>query len=126
MKVIEKGTNNQVIKKANTLIGPQAKVVTDGSISYRKLPDIIKEHISIQCFNRKDTSEVLPWVHTAISNAKRLLLGIHHNVSKQYLQYYLDEFCYKFNRRYFGDRLFDRMLIASLSTTSIDNRYIYG
>lgn len=126
MKVIEKGGNNQVIKKANTLIGSQAKVVTDGSKSYQKLPDIIKEHISIQCFNRKDTSDVLPWVHTAISNAKRLLLGIHHNVSKQYLQYYLDEFCYKFNRRYFGDRLFDRMLIASISTTSVNNRYQNG
>ena len=25
---------------------------------------------------------------------------------------YLDEFCYKLNRRYFGDKLFDRLTIA--------------
>lgn len=126
MKVIEKGAKGQAIKEANVMIDSQARVVTDDHNSYKKLPGIIKEHVSIRCFNRESTSEVLPWVHTAISNAKRLLLGVHHNVSKQYLQYYLDEFCYKFNRRYFGDKLFDRMLIASVSGTSINNRYQSG
>ena len=33
------------------------------------------------------------------------------------IQNYLDEFCYKFNRRYFGDKLSDRLLIAALETT---------
>ena len=35
----------------------------------------------------------------------------------QHIQNYLDEFCYKFNRRYFGDKLSDRLLIAALETT---------
>ncbi len=59
-----------------------------------------------------DAGKVLPWVHTMISNAKRTLLGAHHMVSKKYVQNYLDEFCYKVNRRYFGEELFDRLLIA--------------
>ena len=33
----------------------------------------------------------------------------------QYLQYYLNQFCYKFNRRYFGENQFDRLLIAAIS-----------
>ncbi|MCF8299364.1 MAG: IS1595 family transposase, partial [Saprospiraceae bacterium] len=37
-----------------------------------------------------------------------------------YLQLYLDEFCYKLNRRYFGDRLFDRLAIA------MSNNYWYN
>ncbi|HIP36061.1 MAG TPA: IS1595 family transposase, partial [Crocinitomix sp.] len=41
------------------------------------------------------------WVHIAISNAKRTLLGIYHKIKGKYLQLYLDEFCYKLNRRYF-------------------------
>ena len=45
-----------------------------------------------------------------ISNAKRLLLDIHHAVGDDYLQSYLDEYCYKFNRRYF-----DSVVIASPS-----------
>ncbi|NLO70329.1 MAG: IS1595 family transposase, partial [Porphyromonadaceae bacterium] len=28
---------------------------------------------------------------------------------------YLNEFCYKFNRRYFGESLFDRLMIASVT-----------
>ncbi len=58
---------------------------------------------------------MLPWVHIAISNAKRLLLDIHHDIEPQYLQNYLNEFCYKFNRRNFGDKLFDRLLIACIT-----------
>jgi hypothetical protein len=40
-----------------------------------------------------------------ISNAKRNFLGINHNIKAEYLQGYLDEFCYKVNRRYFGQDL---------------------
>jgi hypothetical protein len=58
----------------------------------------------------------LPWVHTMIANAKRTLLGVHHMISKKYTQQYLDEFCYKVNRRNFGDKLFDRLLVACVTT----------
>ncbi|MCF6224552.1 MAG: IS1595 family transposase, partial [Flavobacteriaceae bacterium] len=39
---------------------------------------------------------------------------IHHSIGSDYLQSYLDEFCYKFNRRYF-DSVFERVIIASVS-----------
>jgi ribosomal protein L37AE/L43A len=126
MKVLEKGGEGQVMKEAKEMIDANATVITDDHKSYKKLPDIIKEHISIRCFNNESRSQVLPWVHTAISNAKRLFLGVHHNVSKEYLQNYLNEFCYKFNRRYFGDHLFNRLLIASISTTWHHNMYESG
>jgi ribosomal protein L37AE/L43A len=126
MKVLEKGGEGQVMKEAKEMIDANATVITDDHKSYKKLPDIIKEHISIRCFNTESRSQVLPWVHTAISNAKRLFLGVHHNVSKEYLQNYLNEFCYKFNRRYFGDHLFDRLLIAYISTTWHHNMYESG
>lgn len=50
-----------------------------------------------------------------ISNDKRMLLDIYHNIRPEYLQNYLNEFCYKFNRRYFGENLFDRLLIICVS-----------
>ncbi|MFN8134987.1 MAG: transposase, partial [Bacteroidales bacterium] len=62
--------------------------------------------------SKETTTKTLPWVHIAISNAKRTLLGIYHKIKGKYLQLYLDEFCYKLNRRYFGERLFDRLTIA--------------
>ena len=61
------------------------------------------------------TATTLKWVHIAVSNAKRTLLGIYHKVKGKYLQLYLDEFCYKLNRNYFGNRLFDRIILALLN-----------
>ena len=68
-----------------------------------------------------DAGKALPWVHTMINNSKRTLLGVHHMVSKKYIQYYLDEFCYKTNRRYFGEMLFERLLIACVSCNNLKN-----
>jgi hypothetical protein len=61
---------------------------------------------------RVKIGEVLPWVHIAISNAKRQLLSTYHDIKPEFLQKYLDEFCYKFNRRYAGEALFARLLFA--------------
>jgi hypothetical protein len=37
---------------------------------------------------------------------------INHHVKGMYLQLYLNEFCYKLNRRYFGRHLFERLSLA--------------
>ncbi|MDG1915020.1 MAG: transposase, partial [Crocinitomix sp.] len=58
------------------------------------------------------TKTTLKWVHIAISNAKRNFLGVYHKIKGKYLQNYLNEFCYKLNRKYFGERLFDRLTLA--------------
>ena len=49
------------------------------------------------------TANTLRCLQIAISNAKYTLLGICHKINPKYLQLYLDEFCYKLNRRYFGE-----------------------
>jgi transposase-like protein len=54
--------------------------------------------------------EWLPWVHIAIGNLKTFLLGTFHGVSGKYLQEYLDEFCYRFNRRFIEKQLPNRLL----------------
>lgn len=92
----------------------QSTIDSDNSTSYVNLKDIVKEHHP-QVIPKKEVGKILPWVHIAISNAKRMLLDIHHDIKPEYLQNYLNEFCYKFNRRYFGETLFDRLMITSVS-----------
>ncbi len=55
----------------------------------------------------------LKWVHIAISNLKKHL-QTYHMISERMMQNYLDKFCYKLNRRYFGQKLFDRPIITSI------------
>ena len=59
--------------------------------------------------NKKKVGKILPWVHIAISNAKRNILDTYHDIKAEFLQLYLNEFYYKFNRRYLEFRLFDRL-----------------
>jgi ISXO2-like transposase domain len=49
---------------------------------------------------KKTPSELMPRVHLVISLLKRWLMGTHQGaVSHKHLDYYLDEFTFRFNRR---------------------------
>jgi hypothetical protein len=63
--------------------------------------------------NKQTTIVMLKWVYIAISNAKRNFLGVYHKIKGKHLQKYLDEFVYKFNRRYFKS-IFERLVVASV------------
>jgi transposase-like protein len=68
----------------------------------------------------KKAHEVLKWTHIIISNAKAFLLGTFHKIGRKHLQAYLDEFCYRFNRRYWESQLFDRLTTACVSYKGIN------
>jgi len=63
----------------------------------------------------EEASEWLPLVHIMIGNMKKFLNGTFHGVSSKYLQEYLDEFCYRFNRRFWEPELPLRLLNACLA-----------
>jgi len=86
-------------------------VFSDKSTSYVNISDYVEIHMTEKS-DKQTTKSTLKWVHIAISNAKRTLLGVFHKIKGKYLQFYLNEFCYKLNRRYFGSRVFDRLTLA--------------
>lgn len=120
MKVIEDLKATTIEKNADRSIEESTTIRTDGFRSYNNFREKFTAHEVVIAEDQKEVDTLLPWVHTVISNAKRNLLGIHHMIGEDYLQNYLNEFCYKFNRRYFGEQLFDRLLIACASY-SIEN-----
>jgi len=62
----------------------------------------------------KSAATHLGWLHIAISLAKQFLLGTYHGVSRKHIQYYLDEFCFRFNRRFKEGSLHESLLRACL------------
>jgi transposase-like protein len=115
MLVVDNLKGKTVGEKVSENIKYDTVVRTDNYSSYSKIKEHVWCHIP-QNVSPKESGKVLPWVHTMISNAKRTFLGVHHMISTKYTQNYLDEFCYKVNRRNFGDQLFDRLLIACVTT----------
>ena len=127
MVVIRDSSSDTINVEVQARVDYQTTAKTDKWKGFNNLNEIIKKH-SASVVPPKESSKKLPWVHTMISNAKKNLLGINHNnIKAVYLQNYLDEFCYKTNRRYFGTKLFDRLMIAAMSDTFYGKvRYDFG
>jgi hypothetical protein len=111
MPDLKSTTINQVVKDS---LSPKTEVKTDNYSSYKRLNEIVKKHVS-KVIPPDQAGKELPWVHIAISNAKRNLLNNFHHVDDTYLQNNLTEFTYRLNRRYFGEKHFRRLLIAYIS-----------
>jgi len=114
MVVVSDLKSKTIDGNATTYIDNDSIINTDKSTSYTNFKDIFKVHNG-QVIPHRMVGKMLPWVHISISNAKRELLDIHHNSKLEYLQFYLNEYCYKVNRRYFNDKVFDRLLLAGVT-----------
>lgn len=82
-------------------IEPGSSIHTDGWQAYGRLPTLGYKH-TVTVVRRSDelASELLPRVHRVASLLKRWLLGTHQGaVGGTHLDYYLDEFTFRFNRR---------------------------
>ena len=113
-KVLDSHKAEQINEVIGESLDEKSIVFTDKSTSYVDIADFVDLHITEKS-NKETTEETLKWVHITISNAKRNFLGNYHNIKGKYLQLYLNEFIYKLNRRYFGEKLFDRLIIASIT-----------
>lgn len=115
MSVVTGLNKVEVTREAEKMVQKSATVFTDGRRCYAGLEEICKAHKVVVVGDKTEVGKVFPWVHKAISNAKKKLLGLHHHVKDAYMQNYLSEFCYKFNRRHFGEALFDRLVITAMA-----------
>lgn len=113
-RVLDSHKASEVNETVEECLDEQSIVFTDQSTSYVDIADLVELHITEKS-DEKTTKETLKWVHITISNAKRNLLGNYHKIKRKYLQLYLNEFVYKLNRRYFKDKLFDRLVIANIT-----------
>ncbi len=67
----------------------------------------------------EEATKWLPLVHIMIGNLKTFINGTFHGVSSNYLHEYIDEFCYRFNRRFWEHELPMRLLNACLAHVQI-------
>ena len=95
-------------------IEPESRVITDGWEGYEGLAARQYKHRAMVIRGSgKTASTVLPRVHRVASLLKRWLLGTHQGgVSREQLDYYLDEFTFRFNRRtsQYRGKLFYRLV----------------
>ncbi len=96
-------------------IEPGAQLHTDGWEGYNGLNSLGYDHevTVLRGRGKRAASELMPRVHLLASLLKRWLMGTHQgSFGAQHLDYYLDEFTFRFNRRTSRSRgkLFFRLL----------------
>jgi transposase-like protein len=97
-------------------IEPGSTIITDAWTGYSGLEGYRHKIINVSK-RKKDASDLLPGVHRIASLLKRWLMGTHQGaVSHDHLDYYLDEFTFRFNRRTssYRGKLFYRLLEQSV------------
>jgi ISXO2-like transposase domain len=63
---------------------------------------------------------VLPWIHRAFSLMKRWSLGTYHGLRRKHVDTYLNEFVFRYNRRFYRHVSFETLLglVADKAPTS--------
>jgi hypothetical protein len=108
-------------------VSSDTKAVTDGGHNLIKLKEILKEHKPYP-ETEDEIHEVvkskLPWVHIITGECRSGIEAIHKDIDERFLQPYLNEYCWKFNRRFFRDSkkdkydLFDHLIRTAAQYTS--------
>jgi transposase-like protein len=107
-------------------IAPGSTVHTDGWSGYSGLKKLGYIH-EISVIRKSKAHDLLPRTHRVISLLKRWLLGTHQGaVGYKHLDYYLDEFTFRFNRRTSASRgkLFYRLVQQALMVEPITYRML--
>jgi transposase-like protein len=125
---VKDASGDSLIPAVKESIQPKSEVRTDGWEGYNKLSDAGYTRTII-----RETAEVgknlLPLANRVTSLLKRWLLGTHQGKpSPSHLDYYLDEFVFRFNRRTSRSRglLFYRLMEQAVSTAPVKDHDIRG
>jgi transposase-like protein len=101
LRRIPDASGDSLLPFIKDVVEPNSTIRTDGWKGYQKLSELPYNHIPINISQSTlMADELLPHVHRVASLLKRWLLGTHQGtVGNKYLDYYLDEFTFRFNRR---------------------------
>ena len=114
LRRIPDATDKSLLPFVSDSIETGSTVRTDGSFAYRALGENGYNHHRTVVSNSEDPAHVsMPGVHRIAALLKRWLLGTHQGSVRSYqLDYYLDEYTFRFNRRNSNSRglLFYRLL----------------
>ena len=101
MRQILDASAESLVPFVQASVEPGSIIHSDGWLGYLPLEKKGYEHeVTFLRGKKKTASQLMPRVHRVIALLKRWLLGTHQGaVSHKHLDYYLDEFTFRFNRR---------------------------
>jgi hypothetical protein len=99
LKVVPAADELNIGDFLRTNLASASQVRTDGWAGYSDSALKGYRHIAKIQDSPASASRLAPHIHRVFSNLKTWLQGTHHGVEPKYLQAYLDEYVFRFNRR---------------------------
>ncbi len=128
MKRIDDASADSLTEFVSDAVEPGATILTDAWKGYNNLEKRGYKHIKTNLSDSGDLAHiVMPGVHRVASLLKRWITGTHQGaISKKYLDYYLDEYTFRFNRRSSRSRglLFYRLMQHAVTMQPVSNQKI--
>jgi transposase-like protein len=116
IEMIDQVSIKEITRVAQSCVKPGSHIVSDGHRSYKPLSKAGYTHAA-RSYYKEDKEEFLKMLHNIIGNVKAFIQGTYHGLGSKYLQSYFDEFCFRFNRRFNPNEIFDRLLNACTLAT---------
>ena len=104
-KVIPNSSAKELGSFMKTYITLESTIKTDGWTGYGPLK---REFVNLEQVPSGKKGENFPDLHRAIMGFKGWLRGTHHHA--EYLQAYIDEYTYRFNRNFMKEKIFDNLM----------------
>jgi hypothetical protein len=109
-KVIQHSSAKELGDFMKATIAPSANIKTDQWTGYKPLSHDFENLVQVKSGKKGNN---FPDLHRAIMIFKSWIRGIHHNVG--YLQLYIDEYCYRFNRSNMKEGLFENLMMRMIN-----------
>ncbi len=128
LRVIPNRGAGNLITFINQNVAKGSIMRTDAATGYDSVTGFGYIHERLKMLGDPEKAQShLPMIHLVFSNLKTWVLGTHHGaIAKHHLQAYLNEYVFRFNRRFYPMTAFNSVLGISVGATSPTYEQLYS
>ena len=128
LRVVEGRGADGLTRFVSENVAAGSAVRTDGWPGYASLRDLGYVHDALSLNgDPENTERHLPMIHLVFSNLKTWILGTHHGrIAQHHLQAYLNEYVFRFNRRFYPMTAFNSVLGLAARSESATYAQLYS
>lgn len=127
LQQLTKKSAAQVNSFVQDCLAPGAVIISDDGTEFMNLLTMGYDHRPVPMRGDRDLMDsYLPMVSRVTANLKTWIDGTFHGVRRKHLQSYLDEFMFRFNRRFYRAVSFRKLLELGTHQAGLTYQEVYG
>jgi len=128
LRLVSDRSGENIHKFLSENVSTGSTVRTDGLRAYKSIISMGYTHAPVEIFSDfEKANSHLPMIHLVFSNLKTWIMGTHHGaIARHHLQAYLNEYTFRFNRRFYPMTAFNSVLGLAAHSTAPTYDQLYS